>query len=681
MAFTGLTDGAYTFQTRSVDSAGNSSTPTSTTWTVDNDPPTGTAVVANGPAAQSASSVATFQFSYGADGTGALCSLDGADFTPCATPVTIPYVAEGSHTFRIKPVDAAGNVGANITTYTWDVFIPTTPPPGPVGIKVDGGAAWIASSSAVVDIIWPAGTRYVEVSNDAGFATVTRQAITTQLAWTLLPGAGQRTVYARFLDVAAALISTTQDDVGVDPTAPGVSAINATWTGSGTVLVTPTMSDADSGVASWQATTDPANPGAVISAGTASATIAAAPGATIYVRAVDQAGNVSAWVTRAVPAVPAVPAGQAAATGANTITIAGNATASTAAKVVGGGTADVALGCVSTDGSTCDIRINLRYQKKLIASSNTRLASGARSTVSLKLPKDVQRQLAQSGDLDLNMSIQATTSAGQESKDTALALTAPRAKAIAAINPSNVSTSGASAQLTIRCGGAIPYHCAGPIQLYAVPTGRRAARAADPVVATAAVKGAAGTSLPVKITLNATGKALLKKRGSLRVVARMSVPETGATKTSAPFVFQTVRADDWLRRVLAEMDRSTPARWFLNNTLDAFRADEISAAEAARLIEKHTLEERENTVKRIQLYLQAPASQKLQAHYLMLAYTQSVLADRKTIAWLRAGGSPATEPWQYHAKVSITKAKLVQLLVKTAGPLGIPVPQATNIYP
>jgi hypothetical protein len=213
----------------------------------------------------------------------------------------------------------------------------------------------------------------------------------------------------------------------------------------------------------------------VISAGTASATIAAAPGATIYVRAIDQAGNVSAWVTRAVPAVPA---GQAAATGANTITIAGNATASTAAKVVGGGTADVALGCVSTDGSTCDIRINLRYQKKLIASSNTRLASGARSTVSLKLPKDVQRQLAQSGDLDLNMSIQATTSAGQESKDTALALTAPRAKAIAAINPSNVSTSGASAQLTIRCGGAIPYHCAGPIQLYAVPTGRRAARVA-----------------------------------------------------------------------------------------------------------------------------------------------------------------------------------------------------------
>ena len=680
LSFSALADGAYTFQTRATDSAGNVSAPTSTTWTVDNDPPTGTAVVASGPAAQTASSVATFQFSYGADGTGALCSLDGAAFAPCATPVTIPSVSEGSHTFRIKPVDAAGNVGANVTTYTWDVFIPTTPPPGTVGITIDSGATWVSSSSAVIDIIWPAGTRYIELSNDAGFAAVTRYAITTQVLWQLLPGAGQRTVYARFLDVAAAEISAAQDAVGVDPTAPGVSAIEASWSGASTVLVTPTMSDAESGVASWQATTDPASPGAVIPVGTRSATIAAAPGATIFVRAVDLAGNVSAWVTRAAPAVQAATAGSTT-TGANTITIAANATASTVARVAGSGAADVALGCTATDGSTCDFRIDLRYRKKVIASSSTRLASGARSTVSFKLPKDVQRQLAQSGGLDLNMSVQAKTAAGEETRDAPLALTAPRATAITSINPSNVSTSGASAQLTVRCGGTIPYHCAGPLQLYAVPQGRRSARAADPVVATASVKGAAGANLPVKIVLNAKGKALLKKQGTLRVVARMSVPETGAAKSSASFVFQTVRTDDWLRRVLAEMSRSTPARWFLNNTLDSFRAGRISAAEAARLIEKHTLEERENTVKRIQLYLQAPASQKLQAHYLMLAYTQSVVADQKTVAWLRAGGSPATEPWQYHAKVSATKATLIKLLVKAAAPLGIPVPQASSIYP
>lgn len=71
----------------------------------------------------------------------------------------------------------------------------------------------------------------------------------------------------------------------------------------------------------------------------------------------------------------------------------------------------------------------------------------------------------------------------------------------------------------------------------------------------------------------------------------------------------------------------------------------------------------------------------LQEHYLMLAYTQSVVADQKTIAWLKAGGNPATEPWRYHAKVSVTKAKLVALLVKTAKPLGVPVPIATELYP
>jgi hypothetical protein len=265
--------------------------------------------------------------------------------------------------------------------------------------------------------------------------------------------------------------------------------------------------------------------------------------------------------------------------------------------------------------------------------------------------------------------------------DTALALTAPRAKAIAVVKSSNVSARGASARLTVRCGGRIPYHCAGPIQLYAVPNGRRTARAADPIVATAAVKGAAGANLPVKITLNATGKALLKKRGTLRVVAKMNVPESGAMRVSAPFAFETIRADEWLRRVLSEMERSAPARIFLNNTLDSFRAGHITAAEAARLIEQRSLSERENTVKRITLYLQAPKSQQLTEGYLMLAYVQSVEANRRTIAWLRSGGSKETEPWRYHAKVSTTKATLVQLLLKAAVPMGIPVPPATSLYP
>ena len=161
----------------------------------------------------------------------------------------------------------------------------------------------------------------------------------------------------------------------------------------------------------------------------------------------------------------------------------------------------------------------------------------------------------------------------------------------------------------------------------------------------------------------------------------MTVPETGATKTSAPIVFQTMRASDWLHRVLAEMARSAPARWYLNNTLDAFHAGSISNTEAAKRIRQHTLAEREQTLKRIELYLQAPASQKVQEHYLMLAYTQSVVADQKTIAWLKSGASAATDPWRYHAKVSATKAKLVALLVKTAKPLGVPVPVATELYP
>ena len=160
LAYSGLADGAYTFQTRAIDQVGNVSAVSSHAWTVDTVPPTGTPAITSGPDAITPSSVAVFSFTYGSDGAGAVCSLDGGAYAPCATPYTVPDVAEGSHTLRVKAVDAAGNVGANIATAAWDVFVPTTPPPGPVGIKVAGGAAWTQTLATTADIVWPADTRW-----------------------------------------------------------------------------------------------------------------------------------------------------------------------------------------------------------------------------------------------------------------------------------------------------------------------------------------------------------------------------------------------------------------------------------------------------------------------------------------------------------------------------------------
>ncbi len=49
------------------------------------------------------------------------CSLDSAAFAPCTSPQSYTELADGSHTFSVRAVDAAGNVDPTPATYTWTV--------------------------------------------------------------------------------------------------------------------------------------------------------------------------------------------------------------------------------------------------------------------------------------------------------------------------------------------------------------------------------------------------------------------------------------------------------------------------------------------------------------------------------------------------------------------------------
>jgi hypothetical protein len=56
------------------------------------------------------------------------CSLDGAAFTSCTSPVSYDRLSRGSHEFIVRATDAAGNRGED--EFNWTVRDPSAAAPG-----------------------------------------------------------------------------------------------------------------------------------------------------------------------------------------------------------------------------------------------------------------------------------------------------------------------------------------------------------------------------------------------------------------------------------------------------------------------------------------------------------------------------------------------------------------------
>jgi hypothetical protein len=122
--YSGLVEGSHTFQLKATDGAGNMST-TSYTWTVDTTAPSTT--ITSKPPNPSNSAAASFSFT--ASETASFeCSLDGAAFASCSSPKGYSGLADGSHTFRVRATDQAGNTG-QAASFGWTISTaaPTTP--------------------------------------------------------------------------------------------------------------------------------------------------------------------------------------------------------------------------------------------------------------------------------------------------------------------------------------------------------------------------------------------------------------------------------------------------------------------------------------------------------------------------------------------------------------------------
>ncbi|HXV88700.1 MAG TPA: Ig-like domain-containing protein, partial [Nitrososphaeraceae archaeon] len=150
-----LKDGSHTFTVLSEDNAGNKdSSPASFTWTVDTLAPIisiDSATDGNGnlmiPDSNTSSNEVTLAFSGndtgGQEGKGVgikqfECSLDGASFSICTSPVQFTSVnlPEGTHTFQIISEDNIGNVNSSPESYSWTVD--TEPPTTTIDSSIDG---------------------------------------------------------------------------------------------------------------------------------------------------------------------------------------------------------------------------------------------------------------------------------------------------------------------------------------------------------------------------------------------------------------------------------------------------------------------------------------------------------------------------------------------------------------
>ncbi len=290
-SYSGLADGSHTFQVRAIDSAGNvDATPASFAWTIDTVPPVATITAT--PTDPSASATATFAYSANESGATFTCRLDAAaTFTAC--PASYTGLTDGSHTFRVRATDPAGNVGvAAVFTWTIDTVAPiatiTATPPDPS-----------ASATAV----------FAYSANEIG-ATFTCR-LDAAATFTACPASytgltdGSHTFRVRATDPAGNIGAAAVFTWTIDTTPPNTTVATATTTPTTATSAAFTYTSTEAG-STFQCKLDTAAFGPCATTGQSYSGLA--DGAhTFQVRAIDSAGNVDptpatfAWTVDTAP--------------------------------------------------------------------------------------------------------------------------------------------------------------------------------------------------------------------------------------------------------------------------------------------------------------------------------------------------------------------------------------------
>ncbi len=155
------------------------------------------------------------------------CNSTGGNCASISGATSQTYTVQGGDaqkTFRV--LETAYNQGGHSSPATSAATAPV-PPSGPVGVLINSGDYATSNPHVTINLIWPAGTRQVVISNDGGFGTTGNAhsfQIATQIPWTLKQTGSDRLtkiVYLRFQGAGMDLVNFT-DDIILDETAPAV---------------------------------------------------------------------------------------------------------------------------------------------------------------------------------------------------------------------------------------------------------------------------------------------------------------------------------------------------------------------------------------------------------------------------------------------------------------------------
>ena len=133
--YSGLADGARSFDVRATDSAGNVDlSPASFSWTVDTVAPNTT--ITGNPANPTNATGATFSFISSEGSSSFECQVDGGGWSACATPQAYGSLTEGTHTFEVRATDGATNTDPTPASFSWSIDF--TSPTGSITSPANG---------------------------------------------------------------------------------------------------------------------------------------------------------------------------------------------------------------------------------------------------------------------------------------------------------------------------------------------------------------------------------------------------------------------------------------------------------------------------------------------------------------------------------------------------------------